>query len=149
MKVLPLRCEEGLPDKDEQWSNVVDDSEGDEQVVDIITQVRKELGKLNSLPPPGNGCFFDSDEHLVDLATEVGKLTFCTTAVVRWTARSERPRASLLGRSGRLDSIKSEGGVALHSLATGGEKPLTSRGDDLDEPAEGGAFHRSMKSRKV
>lgn len=153
MTVLPLRCEEGLPDKDEQWKNVFDDSEGDEQVVDMITQVKNALGKINSLPPPENGCFFDNDEHLVDLVAEA-KLTFCTTAVVPWTpASSERPRTSLLGRSGRLASIQveGEGGVALHSLAPGGEKPLTKRGDGMDEPAEGGAFHRarSMKSRKV
>ena len=60
LQIIPLRCEEVLTSKDEQWLDVEP-----EQAL-ILNKVQDALS-INALPP--RGCFFDSDAYLEDLVS--------------------------------------------------------------------------------
>ena len=49
-KIIPVRMEEGLPGKDEQWSGL---DIGDPDKLQMLTDVQAGLGKLNSFPARG------------------------------------------------------------------------------------------------
>lgn len=65
MRIIPLRCEEGLPKADEQWPDI------DADDVMVLDQVQKTLGALNALPPRGR--FFDNETYLDELVSQVAE----------------------------------------------------------------------------
>jgi hypothetical protein len=65
MKIIPLRCEEPLPNKEEQWPEVGHDD------ARMLDEVQSELGPINALP--ARGLFFDDENHLKELVAQITK----------------------------------------------------------------------------
>ena len=78
MVILPLRCTEPLPSKDEQWLDI------DQKDLSVLDQVLDKLGPINALPP--RGCFFDSPSYLDDL---VGRVRGVIDAVAETSAEAK------------------------------------------------------------
>ena len=67
LEIYPLRCEEDLPKREEQWAGI---AEKDSEVsAHMVKRVQQMLSKLNALPP--RGFFFDSDEYLDKLTDDI------------------------------------------------------------------------------
>ena len=67
MTIVPLRCAEPLPKKDEQWPDI-----GPEDAL-MLEQVQGKLGSINALPP--RGLFFDDQSTLDDLIVRLKAIT--------------------------------------------------------------------------
>uniref|UniRef100_A0A7S3AVW6 TIR domain-containing protein n=1 Tax=Haptolina ericina TaxID=156174 RepID=A0A7S3AVW6_9EUKA len=65
MKIIPLRCEEPLPNKDEQWLDV------GMQDARLLDEVQSQLGSINALP--ARGLFFDDEKYLKELVAQITK----------------------------------------------------------------------------
>ena len=65
MKIIPLRCEEPLPNKDEQWLDV------GMQDAQLLDEVQSQLGSINALP--ARGLFFDDEKYLKELVAQITK----------------------------------------------------------------------------
>ena len=78
MVIIPLRCAEPLPSKDDQWLDI------DQKDILVLDQVQDKLGTINALPP--RGCFFDSPSYLDDL---VGRVRVVIDAVAEASAEAK------------------------------------------------------------
>ena len=65
-KIIPVRMEEGLPGKREQWPMI---EEHDTENVQRLTEVQRELGKLNAFP--ARGTRFSDPAYLGQLLEKV------------------------------------------------------------------------------
>ena len=63
MDIIPLRCAEPLPRKDDQWPDI------GEAEATLLDQVQDKLGPINALPP--RGLFFDKPIYIDDLVSRV------------------------------------------------------------------------------
>ena len=68
LEIIPLRCAEPLPRKDDQWPEA-DIGGADSALLTVLDQVQDKLGALNALPP--RGCFFDDTIYLEDLVGRI------------------------------------------------------------------------------
>ena len=85
MVIIPLRCAEPLPSKDDQWLDI---------------DQKDKLGTINALPP--RGCFFDSPSYLDDLVGRVrgviGAPHMDPEATVQWAHEEADSEASKVAR---------------------------------------------------
>ena len=65
MEIIPLRCEDPLPNKDEQWLDV------GMQDARLLDEVQSQLGSINALP--ARGLFFDDEKYLKELVAQITK----------------------------------------------------------------------------
>ena len=65
MEIIPLRCEDPLPNKDEQWLDV------SMQDARLLDEVQSQLGSINALP--ARGLFFDNEKYLMELVAQITK----------------------------------------------------------------------------
>ena len=100
MVILPLRCTEPLPSKDEQWLDI------DQNDLLVLDQVQDKLGTINALPP--RGCFFDSPSYLDDLVGRVrgviGAPQMDPEATVQWAHEEADREASKVAAAARRES---------------------------------------------
>ena len=93
MVIIPLRCAEPLPSKDDQWLDI------DQKDILVLDQ-KDKLGTINALPP--RGCFFDSPSYLDDLVGRVrgviGAPHMDPEATVQWAHEEADSEASKVAR---------------------------------------------------
>ena len=107
MVIIPLRCAEPLPSKDDQWLDI------DQKDLLVLDQVQDKLGTINALPP--RGCFFDSPSYLDDLVDRVrGVIGTCEA---RAGALHMGPEATVQWANGEANGEASKVAAAAHLAA--------------------------------
>eukprot|EP00964_Phaeocystis_antarctica_P154794 scaffold123675_cov72-Phaeocystis_antarctica.AAC.1 len=120
MVILPLRCAEPLPSKDNQWPDI------DQKEVLVLDQVQDKLGPINALPP--RGYFFDSPSYLDDL---VGRVSGVIDAVAEAPVEAEAAAEAEALR--KFLATPPEGTAAVGNLfAMSTPTELSSRGTGLN-----------------
>ena len=111
MVIIPLRCAEPLPSKDDQWLDI------DQKDILVLDQVQDKLGTINALPP--RGCFFDSPSYLDDLVGRVrgviGAPHMDPEATVQWAHEEADREASKVAAAARRESEEADKAVAVEA----------------------------------